>query len=95
MMEYPVCARCLQPIYPPGCTLTVDSRYICTCTSPMPITFTTSSGTVAPPSSVSDWNKNLKAMRNWKVTLHGRIDDQKEPVPQAFQDAFKDEELEL
>jgi hypothetical protein len=93
MMQYPVCARCLQPIYPPGCTLTVDSRYICTCARPMQVTFTTSNSTTAFP--VSDWNKNLKAMRDWKVTLHGRIDGQKEPVPQPFYDAFKDEDLKL
>jgi hypothetical protein len=94
MMEYPVCARCLQPIYPPGCTLTVDSRYICTCISPMPITFTTSSITTASLSTY-DWNGQLKAMRNWKVTLHGQIDGQKKPVPDVFQDAFNDGELEL
>lgn len=42
-----------------------------------------------------DFSKHLNALRNWKVTLHGRLDGTREPVPQPFQDAFKDGELEV
>jgi hypothetical protein len=92
-MDYPVCLGCLRCIYPPGCTLAVDSRSICTCVRPIraQITFTTGNSTSTPV----DWVKQLQIMRVWKVTLHGRIDGQKQTVPDAFQDAFKDGELEL
>jgi hypothetical protein len=64
-MDYPVCLGCLRCIYPPGCTLAVDSRSICTCVRPIraQITFTTSNSASTP----IDWVKQLQIMRDWKV----------------------------
>lgn len=73
----------------------VDTGSLPTCKCAFQVTFLTSNGTAAPSMSPADWSKAMKAMRDWKVTFHGRIDGQKQPVPQAFQDAFKDGELEL
>lgn len=42
---------------------------------------------------VSDWNKSLQAMRNWHVTLQSG--GKHTSVPDVFQEAFKDGELEL
>lgn len=60
---------------------------VCTC---IKVTFIVSDGTTM---TTADWNKNLKAMREWKVTLHGYIGE-RTPVPPAFQNEFKDGELE-
>jgi hypothetical protein len=77
----------------PTCPIHGDSTagtdgQVCTCWR---ITFIVSYSTSTPV----DWVKQLQIMRVWKVTLHGRIDGQKQTVPDAFQDAFKDGELEL
>jgi hypothetical protein len=79
----------------PTCPIHGDSTaradgQVCTCWR---ITFIISDGTDAPPISTDAWSKAIKDMRDWKATLHGYIGERK-PVPQAFQDAFKDSELE-
>jgi hypothetical protein len=61
----------------------------CTC---LKITFTTRYGTAT---STTDWSKAMKAIRDWSATLHGQVDGTRTPVPDAFQDAFKDGELEV
>ncbi len=64
----------------------------CTC---LRITFVVKDGMVISPLSGADWHRQLQIIRNWSATLYGRIDGQKEPVPDAFQKAFKDGELDV
>lgn len=94
MMEHQVCLRCMCYIYPPECTLTVDSRRVCMCVHPIQAQITLTTGNSTTASLTYDWNKQLKIMREWHVTLRAG-GEQKQPVPQPFQDAFNDGELEL
>lgn len=64
----------------------------CTC---LRITIITSDHTTASPIPCAEWSKNLKSVWDWSATLYGRIDGQKEPVPEAYQRAFKDGELDV
>lgn len=64
----------------------------CTC---LRITIITSDHTTASPTQTEGFNKFLRNMRDWNVTLYGSFDKAREPVPNVFQDAFKDGELEL
>lgn len=84
MMVNPTC-----PIH--GETQCKADGQTCTC---LRITLITSDGTTISPVQTEGFGKFLKNMRDWNVTLYGRIDGQKEPVPDAFQSAFKDGELE-
>ena len=105
-MDYPICVNCNCPILFTGEKVTMDGRVACACICKrwnMNITY--SNSTTA--STLSDWTKNLNAMRDWNVTFHGTFDGPtelfnrffekpvREPVPDAFQDAFRDGELEL
>lgn len=87
-MMTPTCPTCGGP------TLYRDANgqmVVCKC---MQVTFTTNASIT--PMLLADWNENMGLARNWKVTLYGHIIQRpKHPVPQAFQNAFKDGELEL
>jgi hypothetical protein len=65
-------------------------------------------GTTISPEQTEGFNTFLRNMRDWNVTLYGRIDESsdlidrflikepaKEPVPDVFQNAFKDGELDV
>jgi len=106
-MSFAVCNSCLKPIVPPSCTSPVDRRCVCQCPQPsaiLSVGFITINGTVwnatvcnkpeePRDEELASWNKSLKAMRDWKATLSGHIEE-RTPVPSAFQNEFKDDELE-
>lgn len=81
MYVYPICLRCLKIVYPPGGTLTIDSRELCMCPRPLKaeITLKTTSGT----STSTGW------------LMVEQPAPKREPVPSVFSEAFKDGELEL
>ncbi len=85
--NYSICPVCGRPIATETSPFTADIA----CRCQWQVTITQSNGTTASPDA---FNQHLKDMRAWKVTLHGQVNGQKKPVPSAFQDAFKDGELE-
>lgn len=71
----------------------VDMGSQATCTCKFQVKYLTSD--IITDALAQSLSKQLKSVWDWKATLYGRIDGQKEPVPDAFQNAFKDGELDL
>lgn len=93
-MDHPICITCHRPILFTGETVTMDGRVACACIcKAWNLNITTSNSTTVSPMQTEGFNKFLRNMRDWNVTLHGSL--AREPVPDAFQAAFKDGELEL
>lgn len=84
----PTCPICGGP------TLRIDAKeqlMVCKC---MQVTFTFSDSTTAYPLLTEDFSKFFN--HGWNMTtLDVTIDGAREPVPDAFQSAFRDGELEL
>lgn len=91
-MNYPICIHCNCPILFSGDVL-ADGRLTCKCSYTVWNITTYSSNTTAP--ATYDFNEQLRKMKNWKVTLNCRLDGARKPVPQAFQDAFNEGELDV
>lgn len=85
-MSLAVCSRCLKPVVPSDCTFSVDRRSVCTCPDRpaiLSVGFITINATF--------WNTPEEP----PAEKLAEVNNERKPVPDAFQNAFKDRELEL